>query len=91
MEWVVIMLLVSALGQPVATAVAPIPYATQELCEADRPAVIAGVQRDIDKTRPGDKVFAKCIIKDELDKALHKVPNPPLEGQKDASRLHPIY
>ena len=84
MEYVLIMLLTNALGQPVATARAPVPYATLELCEADRPAIVAAVQRDIDKTRPGDKVFAKCVTQDELNKASEKAPHPLLEGQKDA-------
>lgn len=84
MEYVIVMLLANALGQPVATAVAPIPYATQALCEADLPAVIAGVQSEIDKARPGDKVYAKCVTQDEINKVLQKRPHPPLDGQKDS-------
>ena len=89
MEYVIVMLLISALGQPVAAAVSPIHYATQELCEADRPAINVAVQRDIDKTRPGNHVISKCVTQDELDKAKNSstLPHPPLEGQKDA-RIH---
>jgi hypothetical protein len=81
------MLLANAIGQPVAAGAFPTHYATHELCETARPAVVAAVQKEVTLTRPGFTVAdSKCITQDALDKASTsgKLRHSPLKGQKDA-------
>jgi hypothetical protein len=85
MEYVIMMLVVNALGLPVNVGAFPAHYATHELCEAARPAAVAMIQLDLKITAPGDKVAdSKCVTQDAIDKASQKVPTPPLKGQRDA-------
>ena len=93
MEWVIILLMANAFGQIVGVGAFPITYASAELCDAAAPAAIVRVQLEVDKKQPGNKVIDyKCVAQTaHLDKMLNKVRHPPLKGQRDASRLHPIY
>ena len=86
MEYVIVMLLANALGQPVAIGTyAGAKYPDLASCDAARPGVVEQVQKEVDRNRPGDKVVdSKCATQDAVNKVNDKVRRPPLEGQRDA-------
>lgn len=72
--WVIIMLLANTLGQPVATGLATPEFASLELCEAARQAVVEEVQKQVDIDRPGFKISdSKCITKEAYNKVDERV------------------
>lgn len=91
MEYLIVVMLVNALGQPVEIGTYNgARYPDLAACEAARPAIRELIQKDLDAHHPGDgyKVAdSTCASKETIDKINGKIHSPPREGQKDAS-LH---
>ena len=88
-EYLIVMLLVNSLGQPVEIGTYNgATYPDLETCNVARPVIVDLVQKSIDLTSPGKgfKVAdSKCATRDEINKVNDRGSRPPLEGQKDAS------